>query len=258
MLQADGSETNELRLVARFAAPAVDEAARALRLPLWQPDRTRLVTWLIVDNGGDRRIMPVEYRYVRESMTDAAALRGLPLEWPEPGPEGEWGIDPQLLWGGYTEDLQSSDKEGVMIAAARREGQQWSVRINLGYKGQYWGWRVEDLDLQAAMNTALHEAVDQVAAANTIAATDLGSWQQTLTIAGLGGAAEYQRCLAYLQGLSVVESVQVVAAQPGAVTFKLGLNALPRYLEEALAAGRVLEWRESEARYRLQGAGRDG
>jgi hypothetical protein len=254
---ADGSEASELRLVARFSPAAVNELARSLQLPLWQPQRPELLTWLIVDDGVDRRIMPVEFQYVRDSMADAAAQRGLPLKWPEPGPEGEWDVDPQILWGGYTEDLETPENEGVMIAAARREGAQWGVRVNLGYRGQYWAWRVEDFDLQAAMSTALHDAVDQVAAANTIAATDLGSWEQTLTVAGLRGAADYQRCLAYLQSISVVDAVDIVSAQPGVVTFRLALNALPRHLEESLGKGGVLEWQASETRYRLLGAAQE-
>lgn len=249
--QADGSTMQELRLVARFAPAEVDGIARALELPLWRPDRPPLLTWLVVDDGVDRRIMPVEFRYVLDFMADAAARRGLSLVWPEPGPEGEWAVDPQLLWGGYTEDLETRAGQGVMIAAARREGAQWGVRINLGYRGQYWAWRMEDYDLQAAMIAAVHEAIDQVAAANTIAATDLGSWEATLTVSGLRGADDYQRCLAYLQGLSVVAGVDVTAAQPGTVTFRLALSATPRHLEESLAGDGVLEWQETAARYHL-------
>ena len=37
--QADGSVLNELRLVAKFSPPEVEELARTLGLPLWQADR---------------------------------------------------------------------------------------------------------------------------------------------------------------------------------------------------------------------------
>jgi hypothetical protein len=247
----DGGEITELRLVARFAQAEVDELARALELPLWEPERPALVTWLIIDDGGERRIMPVEFSDVMEAMTDVAAGRGLKVEWPEPGPDGEYGVDPALLWGGYTEDLATPDGKGVMIAAARREGPLWAVRINLGYQGQHWASRLEDIDLHAALTLAMHQAVDQIAAAHTIAAADLGSWEQDLTVTGLRHADDYQRLLAYLQGLSVVEGVSVLSARPAAVTFRLALSALPRHLEEALATGGVLEWVESEGRYRL-------
>lgn len=250
---ADGGRAEQLRLVARFAPAEVDALVRSLGLPLWQPERPELLTWLVVDDGVDRRIWPVEFMYVRDSMADVAALRGLPLRWPEPGPEGEWDVDTQLLWGGYTEDIAVEGDTGVMIAAARREGVNWGVRVNLSYQGEHRAWRLEDQDLQAAMIAAMHAAVDQVAAANTIAAADLGSWEQTLAVSGLRGAADYQRCLGYLQGLSVVEQVDVVSAQPGSVTFRLALSALPRYLENALAAGKVLEPVADGAGYRLVG-----
>jgi hypothetical protein len=89
--QADGGEAEELRLVARFAQAEVDELARALQLPLWQPERPALVTWLIIDDDGERRILPVEFTDVRESMTDVAAGRGLPVEWPGPARTGSTG-----------------------------------------------------------------------------------------------------------------------------------------------------------------------
>ena len=238
--RADGSQASELRLVARFSAPEVDEMARALQLPLWQPDRPPLTLWLIVDSGFDRRIMPVEYAYLQPALDDVAQQRGLPLRWPEPGPEGDFGVDPQLLWGGYTEDLPTNPKEGVMIAAARREGMEWSVRINLGYEGRNQAWRLNDIELQAALTEGLQQVTDQLAALDTIAATDIGSWSQELVVTGLNGPADYQRCLGYLQGISIVDEVAVVAARPGSVTFRLALTALPDYLERSLAGDAVL------------------
>ncbi len=128
-----------------------------------------------------------------------------------------------------------------MISAARREGpaveraQQPDLRWS-----EHWTWRIQDIDLQAALAESMQQAVDQVAAANTIAATDLGTWMHPLEIAGLAGADDYSRCLAYLQQLSVVNQVSVRSARPGTVNFRLELNALPQYLEETLLDGPVL------------------
>jgi hypothetical protein len=253
MTLADGSETEELRLVARFAESAVDEMARALQLPLWQPQRQPLTAWLIIDDGQARRIMPVEFGYTQQSMEDVARRRGLPLQWPSPDADGAYSVDEQILWGGYTEDLAASRNEGVLIAAARREGPEWGLRINVGYLGQHWTWRLNDIDLQAALTEGVQQAVDQIAAVNTIAASDLGRWQQEVTVSGLGGAEDYRRCFNYFQSISVVEEVAVIAAQPGTVKFRLMLSALPRYLEEALEAGDVLERSAVAGRYVLLG-----
>jgi len=253
VLQADATETEELRLVAHFAEPAVDEMVRALQLPLWQPQRSPLTAWLIVDDGLDRRIMPLEYGYARQVMEQVAEWRGQPLVWPSPDEEGSYAVDEQILWGGYTEDLAAPGESGVLIAAARREGVEWGVRINVGFRGQHWSWRQSDIDLAAALAVGMQEAVDQVAASQTIAASDLGTWQQELTVRGLVGAEHYRRCLAYLQGISLVERVEVVHAQAGAVTFRLGLSAMPDYLEDILESSEVLQRAEEGDGWLLSG-----
>lgn len=250
-LLADGSRESQLRLVARFSEPDVDEMARALQLPLWQPDRSPLTLWLVVDLGVERRIMPIEYVYVKQALEDVAARRGLPLRWPEPGPDGEYEADLQLLWGGYAEELAAAGNVGVLIAAARREGPEWSVRMNFSYQGRHQAFRLSDIDLQASLTTGLQDIVDQIATLDSIAAADLGNWSQELVVGGLDGPADYRRCLNYLQGISIVDQVDVVSARPGTVIFRLGLTALPDYLEQSLASDGILARVEPDGGYEL-------
>ena len=162
----------------------------------------------------------------------------------------------QLLWGGYTEDLASLNGVGVLILAARREGQEWGVRANLGYGGENWAWRIQDLDLESALIDGLQKAVDQVASSSAIGASDLGTWHQELTVTGLRSAVDYQQCLTYLQGIDIVEDVAVMSARPSAMTFKLELSALPRYLEEVFEDGSVLEAGELDSTYVFRGGSR--
>jgi hypothetical protein len=241
LVQADGSTRQELRLLAEFSGPEVEALARSLQLPLWQPDRNPVETWVVVDNGRERQVMPLEIAYMQESLDAVAERRGQPLAWPEPDEEGMYPVDMQLLWGGYTEDLASLTGVGVLILSARREGVEWGVRANLGYGGENRAWRFQDIDLESALAEGLQQAIDQVARSSAIVATDLGSWSHELTVTGLGSALDYQSCLGYLQGIGVVDSVSVLSAKPATVTFRLELNALPEYLEKAFEGESVLE-----------------
>jgi len=247
----DGSESSELRLVASFPESEVDQLLKRLQLPLWPQERPTTEVWVIVDDGTGRKIMPEEYEYVREPMNEVATTRGLPLAWPVPDEEGMYLVDVQLLWGGYTDELTGGNG-AVLIAAARREGANWSVRLNLDYGGQNWAWRHSDVDLQRVLGDSMQEAVDLVVAANTIVASDQGQWLQELTVSGVGGARDYRECLDYLQKLSVVERVSVKSASRGLVEFSLELNAAPMYLKEALASGRMLEYAEADSRWVLR------
>ena len=248
---ADSSVAHQLHLVALFAEAEVNELLKQLQLPLWPAERQPVEIWVVVDDGTGRRIMPLEYAYAWESMNEIAAARGQPVLWPEPDEEGIFPVDAQLLWGGYTEDI-TGDDGAVMIAAARREGTEWSVRINLDYGGQNWAWRLHDVDLQQALGNSMHEAVNLVAEANTIAAIDQGKWLHEVTVTGIGGADDYRRCLDYLQNLSIVDRVSITAASQGMVRFNLELNAMSLYLDEALASGSVLEFYETENNWILR------
>jgi hypothetical protein len=251
-IHADSSLSNELRLVAQFQEAEVNKLLKILQLPLWPAERQVAEIWIVVDDGTGRRIMPVEYAYAWESMNEVAAARALPVSWPEPDEEGNYPADIQLLWGGYTEDIAGVEGGAVLVVAARREGVEWSVRLNLDYAGQNWAWRHQDVDLQQALSDSMQEAVDLVVAANTIVAADQEKSLHELMVTGIGGADDYRRCLDYLQNLSVVDHVSVASASQGLVRFSLELNATSLYLDDALASGHVLEISDKENSWSLR------
>lgn len=249
---ADGATVEELRLVAKFSPKEVDELARSLQLPLWPALRNPLEIWVVVDDGRQREILPLETAYARDSLQATAELRGQPLVWPEPDEEGMYPVDMQLLWGGYTEDLASLNGVGVLILAARREGARWSIRANLGFAGEHFAWRLQDFDIESGLVEGLNRAIDQVASSNAIAATDQGVWTRDLTIAGLNSSDDYQACLAYLQGIGIVDRVSVLYARPDGMRFRLELNAAPNYLDEAFARAGRLEPADEEGLFMFQ------
>jgi hypothetical protein len=195
---------------------------------------------LIVDDGDSRSIMPIELEYAWEAIAATASARGMPLTRPQADAEGNYPVDLQLLWGGYTEELVDSGPADALVMAARREGPEWNVRMNLDYMGQTWTWRNRDIDLQLALVEGMHKAVDEITGINSIAASDQGQTLLEITVTGVAGTAAYVRALSYLQGLSLVDRVQVISAAPGAVRFTLTLNALPEYLLRTLESDAIL------------------
>jgi len=116
----------------------------------------------------------------------------------------------------------------------------WNLRWNVANGEQNWSWRTSDQELMFALAQGIHQMTDQIAAANAIAASDLGTSAIDLTIGGLNNASDYANCLGYLQDLSLVTAVDVLGANPGRVHFRLQLNASSEYLAEALNRGTVL------------------
>jgi len=236
----DGSAGRQLRLMADFSPHAVDELIRKMQLPIWKPERRPLIVWLVIDDGLSRRIMPIEFEYAWEKLAAVAELRGMPITRPQPDADGAYQVDPQLLWGGYTEDLAAPGQANVLLIAARREGPEWNVRMNLDYTGENLFWRNRAIDIEDALVEGLNMAINEISASNSIVAADQGHWSFEITINGLVAEGDYIRCLSYLQGLSLVDHVRVSRAGPGWVRFVLSLNALPDYFVRTLALDAVL------------------
>ncbi len=238
----DGNINQELRLVANFMQPEVDRVVQQIGLPRWQQNRPPVQVWAVLDDGRGRQLKPVEYEYAWDAMEDMAALRGLPIEWPELDEEEAQLIDMSLVWGGFTDYLveRGAPGDGVAIVAARREGPQWTLRWNLTASGKNWSWRNTDDELMFALADGIHQMTNQIATANAIAASEQGEWSVDVAIGGLRNAADYASCLGYLQGLSLVTAVDVVGAEPGLVHFRMQLNAAPEYLGEAFNRSTVL------------------
>lgn len=239
---ADGSIAEELRLVANFMQPEVDRIVQQVGLPRWRQERPAVQLWVVIDDGLSRQLKPLEYVYAWESVEQTAVARGLPVSWPELDDEERQLLDMRLVWGGFTDYLveRGAPADGVAIIAARREGPQWKVRWNLASDSQSWSWQSEDVSLVYVLQQGIHEMADRVAAANTIAVSDQGVWTIELSVAGLNNANAYARCLDYLQNLSLVNSVEILGADPGRVQFRLKLNASHEHLAEALRRGTVL------------------
>jgi len=249
----DGSVEPELRLVAEFSPNMVDKLVADMALPRWRKERHPITIWIVVDDGLGRRLMPLEYTYAWDALIDVARLRGLPIRWPEIDPERDGLIDLQLLWGGFTDALPDHGERrgGDVIVAARREGPLWNVRWNFGDDAETAGWRIRDRDLTFALVDGLHQLTDTVASRDSIAPAGQGDWRMDLRVTGVRDAADYARCLAYLEGLGVVDEVQVLEARQGAVLFSLDLNALPEYLASELERDRVLARGDAADDYRL-------
>ena len=239
---ADGTVIEELRLVAQFMQPQVDGIIQQIGLPRWQQERPDIQIWVVIDDGRNRQLKPLEFDYVWGSMEDVAVIRGLPVSWPELDEEEVQLVDMRLVWGGFTDYLieRGAPQDGVAIIAARREGPQWTVRWNLTSNGQNWSWQSNNLELMNALEEGIHQMADQIAASHSIAASEQGLWTVDISVGELNSAEAYVSCLEYLQDLSLVNDVEIVEADPGRVHFRLQLNASEEHLSDAFNRSPVL------------------
>ena len=222
----DGTIIQESRLIAQFMQPEIDSVIKQAGLPRWKQERPEVQLWIVIDDGLNRELKPVEFSYAWESLEEIAAMRGLPVGWPELDEEEVQLVDMRLVWGGFTDYLieRGAPADGVAIIAARRDGPEWTLRWNLTSSGQNWSWRNKDRELMFALAEGVHEMTDRIVALNTIAAEEQGESSVDVTIGELNGARDYLACLEYLQNLSVVR--QSIFWGPALVVYSLDCSSM--------------------------------
>lgn len=237
--EPDGAINRELHLVVQFMQPEVDRVVLQAGLPRWRQERPGVQLWVILDDGLNRDLKPLEYGYAWQSLEEIAGNRGLSVVWPELDEEEIQLVDTRMVWGGFTEYLieRGAPTDGVAIVAIRREGPLWTVRWNLASGAQTWSWRTSDKELMFALAQGIHQMTDYIASENSIAASEQGMQSVDISIGRLNGADDYFACLDYLQNLSLVTSVEILGANPGMVHFRLQLNAPLEHLLETFDRG---------------------
>jgi hypothetical protein len=253
-LRPDGSEESVLLLQGQFQPSGVDRMVRDLGLPRWRPEREPVVMWVVVDDGGGRVLTPIEYQYAWQHMERVARDRGLPVSWPGLSEELMEQVDLQLLWGGYTEQLlaEGAESDGLVVAAARREGPTWRVRWTFTDTTNESGWQTESNALDAAMAEGMNQLVNLVASMHSIGPAGQGAWKVEMLIQGLQNSADYARTLNYLQSLSLVDTVDVLSAGDTGVRFRLAINTEPAWLDRILEQDGLLVAGERSGTWKLR------
>jgi hypothetical protein len=228
----------------QFDAAAVRRALTAAGLPVWGEDRPATLVWLAYDTGGGEREVLASGEMngpagasLKRDLLAAATARGVPLVLPLRDSEDLAAVTFSDLWGDFTEPvIRASARyqpDAVLIGRARLFPASASdVRWTLMLHEQRLDWRGDI----AAGPAGLAEHMAQRLASSA------GADAQTVTfrVAGIRTFDDYGLLLGYLQGLDVVESLQVQAVAADTMTFNLGLRGDAEQLTRSLAVGRVV------------------
>jgi hypothetical protein len=181
------STTADRMLKVGFDAAAIERLLQQAGLPLWPAERpvTRVLLFVPTVAGGARAVLAAERPAERIEIERAAQLRGVPLEWPRET------VDPASA--------------RAQVAAA---GAGFAVLAGSAQAGWTFGHAGQVGSTQGSPTAGLHLAADSLAARYAPASTR-GRNVVEVRIGGLQGVGDYAALTRYLDGLSLVRSVEV-------------------------------------------------
>lgn len=271
---------NGVELRVRYDGPALQDALAQREIALWPVDgRPRTLAWVVVNRGGDRRIVSSEDSpELRRSLRQSAASAGLPLLFPLMDLQDQQAVSTSDLWGGFREPIMEAsrryDAEGVLLGRVDRRGDAWRSRWTLFWDGETHDWTVEQDELEAALATGVDTGAVRLAERYATVPDPDSIGRVALRVRDVGGLEAYARVEAHLRGVRDVEAVEVLRVADRTVDFRLRVRGLSERALERLRDSRLLTETERESDdaeaegalpglrpdyvFRLRGAGGEG
>lgn len=268
----------ELRV--RYDGPALQDALVQREVALWPVDgRPRTLAWVVVNRGGERRIVSSEDSPdLRRALRQSAAGAGLPLLFPLMDLQDQQAVSTSDLWGGFRAPIMEAsrryDAEGVLLGRVDRRGDTWRSRWTLFWDGETYDWTVEQGELEAALETGVDTGAVRLARRYARVPDPDSVGRVTLRVQDVGGLEAYARVESHLRGVRDVEAVEVLRVADRAVDFRLRIRGLSEQALERLRDSRMLTETERERAdaaaedalsglrpdyvFRLRGAGGEG
>ncbi len=219
-----------------FDGPAIERWLTQNSQPLWGHERPTTFVWLAAQNGAQTgTVISADDTSDLKAAIDAAALsRGLPLLWPSTADVQRNRIDYAGVSGGATSTLAELGRrlggEGVLIGRANGTSATASVR---------WTHLFQDRSSEYSgtlegVNRAADLYAELFAASGTLVPFDI-------EVVGVGDLRDYASVQTYLESLTFISHVSVVALTGDTIRFRLATRGAAESLQRTLSLNSRLQ-----------------
>jgi uncharacterized protein len=202
-------------LVAQFDPAGVERALRGMGRSTWA-ERPPTLVWLLIDDGGAKRVASAAQVEALVALTREAEQRGIVLLFPQMDPQDYARADPDRLWDGSPEKALAGaaryNAPVALVARLARSGQGWQGRFTLVDGGGSVDWSASYADANSVLAAAAAGLADRLAQRYAIPPADRQAGDYRIWIADVRTPLDYGTALSYLENLSVVESITPIGA----------------------------------------------
>lgn len=232
-------------LVAQFDPEGVERALRGIGRSSWV-ERPATMVWLVIDDGGAKRIASAAQVEALGALTQAAAARGVALVFPQMDPQDYAAADPQVLWEGSPGKALGAaaryNASCALVARLERSGQGWRGRFTLVDGGGSLDWNASYADANSVLAAGAAGLADRLSQRYAIPPADRQPGDYTLWIADVRSPVDYGTALSYLENLSVVSAISPVGADGDRLLVQARLEVTLDRLRVLLALQDVLSF----------------
>jgi len=237
----DGSEQQILKIT--YQTAAIQKLIEQASLPVWWAKRPKVVAWVVLESGGERRILSDDQRHpLVQALRARGELRGVPLSLPRMDLSDSVAISAAEVWGklGQSLDAAAARYQADIVLVGRVARSADFLSGTKPYRGDWEAWvegqlvavNFDSLNAEQVAGLGVDLIADQVM--EQYAVLPRGIQSQSLRVSGLYDIDDYAQLMQYLEGLEFVADVGVTELSPNTVNLSVTSRAQQNQLEMLL------------------------
>ena len=211
-----------------FEPRLIDAIIRDAKLPLWGANRPLTVLWLAIEDNNQRQIVSAaSSNEILPVIESNAVRRGLPLITPLMDLEDELAVTTSDVWGRFASSIvQASQRyfsDSLLIGRLQLIGENWKGQftyVNQNQEVAFEASKPTQEEVIAEMTDKLAELLcDKYCVVEEVGENN----EAILYLSGISSFAEFKAAEKYLEGLSALRKLSLVAINQGSLELRIAL-----------------------------------
>ena len=222
---------DQLQLWMQFDADKVQSLLWQNGLPVWSPQRDRMVVWLAVRDGTQHYLLRRgDSSLIKNAVEQAARARGLPVVWPLYDAADQKMVRFADVWAGFQQPLlQASSRYAngaVLVGNLTWDGDKWVSEWSVLDAGKDMRRRYHNADYATVISQAFDQIADELGARYAVLEDDSAADARLarVEIKGVNSIDQYQQAEKLLSSLATVKSTLLTELFDDYAVFRVAIR----------------------------------
>lgn len=244
----------------KFSVDDLELKLRELRLPLWGALRPSVLSWVVLQRGGERHLMTMEELEYSEVFEDRARSAGLPLFLPVGDLQDLASVDLNELWGLFPSSVDAASQryphDGVLLVRVYEALEGLELKWSYSDKANLYSGREKEQTYYAlwqALNQSVRAALFPQYAVQFNGLD--GEKNCIVRVSGVESFLHYASVLRHLESLSSVNKVKLQQVNGDRLVLEVSLHgAVQSFEQQVFLAGQMTQVSKPLGQARYEGA----
>lgn len=250
--QTDSSIEEPYIIELHFEPRLIDSLIQDSKMTVWGINRPVTILWLVVEDENSRSIIreTIEISELQQLITANATRRGVPVILPLMDLEDEMLVSMSDIWGRFPTTIREASKrydaDSIVYGRIRQDGASWVGQFGYVDDSEQQIFDLVEDNKENVISSLTDRLADTLCAKYCIVEQEGKKQEVYLELSDVSSFKQFKLAEAYLNGLSSIRRVELVAIDGQKASFKLTLLGQLESVIEGISLNQKMVAREQK------------